>query len=310
VLLPEKLLSRLKTIHPKEYEKILDGFSQKRIGSFRINFLKSSVEEVLQECKKKNIQVFPFKHIPEVFTFERKDEYAIKGTQNFYEGKIYLQSIASMLPVLALSPQKNTKILDVCAAPGSKTTQIAALTENSSEIIALEKNHIRCEKLRYNCNLQGANSVEVKKIDALKYLADAKTPLFDQILLDAPCSAEGRIFLENEKSYGFWSQENILEKAQLQYEIFSLALTKLKKGGELVYSTCTLAPEENEGVVTKILEENSDIILEKISFWDEQYFLPGISEFNREKFLEPEKMMRVLPSKFTEGFFVVKIRKK
>lgn len=97
----------------------------------------------------------------------------------------------------------------------------------------------------HNCRLQGATIIEGRKMDAKKYLA-RDIPSFDRILIDAPCSAEGRISLQNEKSYGFWSIENIRSKSETQYELLSFAFSHLEKGGILVYSTCTLAPEENE----------------------------------------------------------------
>jgi 16S rRNA (cytosine1407-C5)-methyltransferase len=332
--LPHPLLSRLQAMHPENFLDILEGFESDRIGSFRINTLKSNKEEVLKEFTEKNIKITPLSEIflklfpkelldffsqktPEnIFCFHREFEYAIKGTQSFYRGKIYLQSLASMMPVLALSPQKNQKILDVCAAPGSKTTQIASRTNNQAEITALEKNHIRHKKLLYNCELQGAN-VSTHKIDALDFLNKNNTEIFDSILLDAPCSAEGRISLSREKSYGFWSIKNIQEKAQLQYELFSASLKKLKSGGTLVYSTCTLAPEENEGIISKILTENPDIFLEEIfphqgiQKFSGKTILPGIKEFLGEKFSgDIQKTLRILPSKYFEGFFLAKIRKK
>lgn len=188
--------------------------------------------------------------------FDREHEYAIKGSRVFYDGKIYLQSIASLLPVFALEPESGETILDVCAAPGSKTTQIAMIMENIGRIFAIEQNQIRFDKLMHNCALQGATIVEGVKMDARHWLADtganvvvvddAMDILFDRILLDAPCSAEGRIALNNEKTYGFWSLDNIIKKAELQSELLKMSFARLAVGGTLIYSTCTLAPEENE----------------------------------------------------------------
>jgi len=131
---------------------------------------------------------------------------------------------------------------------------------NTGTIEALEKHQIRYDKLNYNIRLQGATNVITQKIDAIAYLQSTPT-LYDKILLDAPCSAEGRITLANEKSYGFWSRENIQKKAELQYTLLDTALDHLRTGGTLVYSTCTLAPEENEGVIACVLENRTDIEL-------------------------------------------------
>ena len=236
----------------------------------------------------------------------------MKGTDAFYSGKIYLQSLSSILPVLALDTQAGENILDVCAAPGSKTTQMAMIMCNEGKITALEQNPIRYDKLMHNASLQGATIVEGKKVDAKVYLDPLWIKKFDKILLDAPCSAEGRIFLGNEKTYGFWSLENIKKKASVQYDLLSRAILRLEVWGTLVYSTCTLAPEENEWVITRILAENPSLILESIDIWlsDISWWKSGITSFGATEYSEEmKKTVRILPSWETEGFFIAKIRK-
>lgn len=268
--LPKLLVSRLQTLLGEDYERITKVFSRERQGSLRINTLKTDGKDVFAEFNEKSITITPCDGIENAYLFARDQEYAIKGTRAFYDGKIYLQSISSMLPVLALAPESGESILDVCAAPGSKTTQLAVWMNNTGSITAIEQNQIRYDKLMHNCSLQGATIVSGIKMDALKYLSmessevyftgtgrggnavhEVQTPHtrhadWDRILIDAPCSAEGRISLANEKTYGFWSLENIQKKAELQYSLLSLAYESLQRGGVLVYSTCTLAPEENE----------------------------------------------------------------
>jgi len=253
-MLPTVFLSRIKSFLWDDYNNVIDAFSTNRKGSFRINFLKSNVADVLEEFAWKWIEVERFDSIAGVYIFDKIHEYAIKGTRAFYDGKIYLQSIASLIPALAMAPEKDMHILDVCAAPGSKTTQIAMMMKNQGHITAIEQNQIRYDKLMYNVGLQGVNIVEWVKMEAKKLLLSLdQNVVFDAILLDAPCSAEGRISLENEKSYGFWSLENIAKKSEIQSELLSLAFAHLKVGGIIVYATCTLAPEENEAVVAKLL---------------------------------------------------------
>ncbi len=317
---PKLLDSRLRTILGEEYEGVISAFSHERRGSFRINTLKSSEEEVQREFGEKWIVVEKFTgFLPSqewrthgIFTFSREHEYAIKGTRAFYDGKIYLQSLSSMLPVLALAPEKWETILDVCAAPGSKTTQIAMTMGNEGKIVALEQNQIRYDKLMYNAKLQWATIVEWQKLDARHYFDRTSDETFDRILLDAPCSAEGRISLTNEKTYGFWSLENIQKKAELQYELLTLAFAALKKWGTLVYSTCTLAPEENEWVISDFLEETPSASLEiiDIGLSDKPWWKSGIEKFGKTEYSEEmKKAVRILPSGETEGFFMVKIVK-
>lgn len=262
-VLPSALMERIQSVTPEHFAAILAGFSVERLGSFRINFLRSDAETVLEEFSRRNIVVSPFFAINGVYTFSRDQEYAIKGTDAFYQGKIYLQSLASLLPVLALDPQKGECILDMCAAPGGKTTQIALMQENQGRIIALEPQKIRYEKLGYNVRLQGAHSVEVIRADARHFLSET-TQSFDRILLDAPCTSEGRIQMDRPKSWNFWKPEHITRNAALQRDLIGAAYQRLKAGGTLVYSTCTLAPEENEMVIADFLTAHPDMRIEPI----------------------------------------------
>lgn len=135
--------------------------------------------------------------------------------------------------------------------------------------------------------------------------------LFDAILLDAPCSAEGRIRANDERSYGFWSLRNIEEKAMLQKSLLNAVIPLLKKGGTLVYSTCTLAPEENEGVISEILNKNLHLSLEKIEGLEGLSAMSGLSSFNGTRY-HPDiaNSIRILPSAEMEGFYIAKLRKK
>ena len=343
-MLPPLLRSRLQKILGEEYQNVLSALSHERHWSLRVNTLKSNATEVITECGEKWIVLTPFEPIPWVYFFDRVHEYAIKGTHCFYDGKIYLQSLASMIPVLALEPRWWEMILDICSAPGSKTTQLAALMHNKWKIVAIEHNQIRYDKLMHNCVLQWATIVEGIKLDAKKYFMgdfevtgeeihkkgkyvkyiepkwgdnadreDRKIPLFDRILLDAPCSAEGRILIENEKSYGFWTLENIGEKSELQYELLSLAVETLKSWGTLVYSTCTLAPEENEWVISRLLDTHKELKLQNINLGlsGAPWWKRWIENFaGKDYHTDISKCIRILPSSETEGFFIAKIGKK
>lgn len=330
-LFPKLLTSRLQTILSTDYDSVIEAFSHERKWSFRINTLKWDGTEVFLEFEKKWIKVEKFEEVSWVYFFDRKDDYTMKGTDAFYSGKIYLQSLSSMLPVLALDPQTSDTILDVCAAPWSKTTQIAMMMKNEGKIVALEQNQIRYDKLMHNAVLQWATIIEWVKMDAKKWLIDDwrliikqqkncinNYPLsiihyqLNRVLLDAPCSAEGRISLSNEKTYGFWSLENIQKKAELQYDLLSHAFSCLKVGGTLVYSTCTLAPEENEWVISRFLEACPDAHLEPIEIWlsYKSWWRSGITSFGKSEYGEEmKKVVRILPSDETEGFFLAKVKK-
>jgi 16S rRNA (cytosine1407-C5)-methyltransferase len=201
-------------------------------------------------------------------------------------------------------------VLDVTAAPGSKTSQIAALLQNTWEVIACEKHQIRYDKLLHNLKLQGCTNAITHKMEAEKLESKYKPWYFDAILLDAPCSAEGRIYEPNEKSYGFWTLDNITRNSTMQWDIIESVLWLLRRGGTFVYSTCTLAPEENEAHIARIMKRFPwEFRLEKV--WiDSLYAREGITGFEWKEYGDEMKnTLRILPSAESEGFFISKIKK-
>lgn len=307
--LPKLLDTRFKTILGTDYASVMQAFASKKIASFRINTLKSNTESVLKTLTDLAIPVEALPQIPGVFILDRAHEYALKGTPLFREGNIYMQSLSSLLPALILDPKSGEKILDVCSAPGSKTTQIAAMTNDEAEIVALEQNQIRYDKLVHNIGLQNAKSITTHKTEARKFLNDSEEE-FDAILLDVPCSAEGRISLEDEKTFGFFSMDNIQKKAELQKDLLATAFLRLKRGGRMVYSTCTLAPEENEGVLQALITAFPQAKIVTIHLPEFEEIRKGLSEFETVVY-DPSivNAVRILPSGRFEGFFMARIVK-
>ncbi len=307
--LPKLLDARLQNILGKDYEGVIQAFATKKISSFRVNALKAQDALVLQSLSKLGIPVEAFPGIPGVYTLDRIFEYTLKGSDLFREGYVYMQSLSSLLPAIILDPQPYEKILDVCSAPGSKTTQIAAMTKDTAQIVALEQNQIRYDKMMHNIKLQNAKSIIAHKVDAWKFLNETEEE-FDAILLDAPCSAEGRILLDDEKTFGFFSIENIQRKAELQKDLIATAFLRLKRGGRLVYSTCTIAPEENEWVLQALLTAFPPAKIEIVRLPDILELRKGMSEFEQVQF-DPSiaNAIRILPSKRFEGFFIARIVK-
>ena len=191
----------------------------------------------------------------------------------------------------------NTDILDMAAAPGGKTTQMAAITQNKAHITACEMNPVRSERLKYNIEKQGANRVNVLIEDARNLDSYFS---FDKILLDAPCSGSGTINLNNEKLEKIFTEELINRSVKTQYELLKKAISILKSGHEMVYSTCSILEEENEKNIEKILK-NQNIEIVPI---DEKLF-EGAS-------LLPSKIkgtIVIAPNELYEGFFIAKLRK-
>lgn len=304
--IPSNLLWVFENISPADQEKIIIGWSHPRgIVSFRVNNLRSSRAEVIEELDKAALPYTVWTHWEDAFYMEKEHEYALRGLEIYKTGKIYVQSLSSMIPVLCLDAQSGQKILDMTAAPGSKTTQIASMLGWKCSITALEKFGIRLEKLVHTIKLQGAEDcVEVIKIDATEivshYSKDEKgnkgAKMFDRILLDVPCSSDGRINLEDEKTHKWYSGEKSQSKSTIQYEMLEQARKMLTDNGRIVYSTCSISRRENEEVIQKFLKIHPEFTL-----------LPSPIAPNYS--LE-ENMNRWYPSPMMEGFFVGILEKK
>ncbi len=300
---PERLLERLKTLWPDEYEEILSYAAKPLPDAIRVNTLKISVKKFLQitELGLEKINWYRY-------AFIVKNQATLGNTLEHALGYVYSQSLASMLPVLAMKPRKNEKILDLCAAPGSKTTQIAQHMQNTGVIIANDIHYKRLKALASNLQRCGVMNTLViqKRGEKLYKLTNEK---FDKVLVDAPCSGEGTV-RKDESAWNNWSYGKVSYFSKLQKKLIVSAFNMLKPNGILVYSTCTLAPEENESVIDYLLSKFDNAKLEKIKIGGVK-LRPGIVEFGKFRFSEEvKKCVRVLFQDLnSEGFFLAKIRK-
>ena len=185
-------------------QKIIEGYLAKRKTTLRINTIKSNIEEIKQKLDAKKIEYEEVKWSKEAIIIKNEDEKAIQEMDIYTNGEIYMQSLSSMLPPIILEPKEGTDILDMAAAPGGKTTQIAALTNNKAHITACEKNKIREERLKYNIDKQGASCVFIMQKDA-RFIDDFFS--FDQILLDAPCSGSGTLDFNDNNIEKYFSKQ-------------------------------------------------------------------------------------------------------
>lgn len=296
--IPEFLIEMLNQQYREEItSKILEGYSKKRMVTFRVNTLKTSIEKVEKVLKNNNIEFEKVSWSDVAYIVKNVREDTLKELEIYKNGEIYLQSLSSMLPPIVLEPKENTDILDMCAAPGGKTTELASLTNNNANITACELNKIRIEKLKYNIEKQGATSVYIMQEDSRR-INDFFS--FDNILLDAPCSGSGTLNVEDvnlEKTF----TKKLIEKSQkAQLELLNKAVKILKQGQEMVYSTCSILNVENEEIVSKILKNNKVEIV------------PIEFEGKEELPLLPTKIdgtLCVMPTELYEGFFIAKIRK-
>ena len=220
--LPDFLLTKLnKDYSQEEVIRILEGYKTKRILSFRVNTIKTTAEEIEQELIKNEIKYERVKWSKDAFIVLNKKENEIQEMDIYKNGKIYLQSLSSMLPPIVLNPMPKNDILDMAAAPGGKTTQIAALSNNEANITACEINKIRVERLKYNLDKQGASSVFVMLEDARNI---DNFFSFDQILLDSPCSGSGTININENNLNEYFTTELVERSKKLQIALIKKAI--------------------------------------------------------------------------------------
>lgn len=301
---PERLYSRYSEIIP-DFREFMDIMQRPLAQSFRVNTLKVKKEKALLLLKDQNIEPLPF----------YEDGFCVKGTSKLGNhmthnlGLIYVQEVASMMPAIVLDPQPGEVVLDLCAAPGSKTTQIAQLMENTGLLVTNEINRKRIKGLIHNIKRCGVlNEVVIglrgQRID--RVFSD----YFDRILIDAPCSAEGTIRKSKAVLY-HWGLKNVQRMARIQKGLLVSGFRALRPGGTLVYSTCTIAPEENEGVVSYVLERFPDAELLSISI-PRFTVRPGITQWQGERFDTRVKLcVRILPhDNDTAPFFIAKMTRR
>lgn len=277
--------------------KIIEGYAKRRPVTLRVNTLKTTIETVKKELSNAGIVYEEVVWSKEALIIPKEREDILRQMTMYKQGEIYLQSLSSMLPPILLNPQEGTSILDMAAAPGGKTTQMAAITRNNASITACEMNSIRAEKLKYNIEKQGATSVYVMLTDARRldeYFS------FDTILLDAPCSGSGTIVLKSDNSKNKLTVQLLQKSIKSQQQLLKKALSILKPGGEMVYSTCSILKEENEEIIKSALQYGK---VEMIPIDIKQ--LEGVPMLP----VTLEGTVSICPTELYEGFYVAKLKK-
>lgn len=313
--LPQKFVQRtIEIVGEPEWREIHKTFVDKPT-TFRVNTLKSTRDEVKAFLQEHGFKVRLVPWYGDAFILENKTKRELTETAIYEEGKIYIQSLASMVPPLVLDPQPGEKVLDLTAAPGSKTSQMAAMMNQTGELVANELNKIRFFRLKHNMEHLGVEDEKDDwdfrlRMEDGSVLVEEYLEYFDKVLLDAPCSGEARFIEGYPKSYGFWNEKKIKRLAFRQQKLLFASWAALKPGGVLVYSTCTMAPEENEQRVSKLLDRLGDrATLLSVSL-EHLPVLPPVMEWKEKPFhKDVKKTLRIKPTKDVEGFYVAKIQK-
>ena len=301
--LPQSFLDSMKEILGEDYEAFLAGFDGQRQYGLRVNTLKMNLEEF------ERIAPFHLKKVPWIsngYFYEAED---VPAKHPFYSaGLYYLQEPSAMTPASRLKVQPGERVLDLCAAPGGKATELGAALQGEGLLVANDINTARARALLRNLELFGISNSFVTN-EPPHVLAERFPEFFHKIMVDAPCSGEG-MFRKNPAVVDSWQEKGPEYFSKLQREIIVQAADMLLPGGMMFYSTCTFSPLENEKTITHLLKERLD--MEVIPMEDYEGFAEGLTSYRGEVFDESCKLCRrIWPHKMSgEGHFMALLHKK
>jgi len=299
--LPESFLLRMRGLLGERFDEFLACYDRPNERGLRINTLKLPLDGSGALSALLGLPLEPVPFAREGFRVTDPD--AHPGLSPWHHaGAYYMQEPAAMSAVTALDPQPGERVLDMCAAPGGKTTQTAARMGNTGLLWANEYVRSRTQPLLSNIERLGLRNTVVSSLHPDR-IADALEGCFDRVLVDAPCSGEG-MFRRDPVAISEWSPEHVRTCAARQAGILDSAARCVAEGGVLVYSTCTFAPEENEQTVVSFLERHEDFYIEPIA---EQFGSSGLSVDDR---YDTTLARRIYPMDGGEGHFVVRMRRR
>ncbi|OME99753.1 rRNA cytosine-C5-methyltransferase [Paenibacillus amylolyticus] len=278
VKLPLIFAERMKSLLGDEFEQFMKSYEQSPHAGLRVNTLKISMEQFDE------IAPFDLRPIPWCETGFYVPHGVKPGLHPYYHaGLYYIQEPSAMAPVELLQVEPGDRVLDLCAAPGGKTTQIAAKLQGKGVLVTNDIHAERTKALAKNVELYGVRNAVVLN-ESPERIANAFPHYFDKVLIDAPCSGEG-MFRKDEDMVKSWEHHSVEKCVLMQRDILETAARLLAPGGTIVYSTCTFAPEENEAMIAEFLNVNHDFVVRDIP--EETGFAPGRPEWVRQ--MMPEK---------------------
>jgi NOL1/NOP2/sun family putative RNA methylase len=300
---PVSFTEKMKAILGDEFEDFLKGYDRTRHYGLRVNRTKLTAEQF------EKMSMYDLKPVPWIDNaFEYEDSVSPAKHPYYFAGMYYLQEPSAMTPANLLPIEPGDRVLDLCAAPGGKATELGAKLNHTGLLVANDISNSRAKALLKNIELFGIPNVLVTSEPSEK-LAEKFPAFFDKILIDAPCSGEG-MFRKNPGMMKDWETYGPKHYSDLQRSIVPNALRMLKPGGMLLYSTCTFSPEENEGSVKFMMDLDPDLEIVDIASRYEG-FAPGRPELIEDGFEDLKKCVRIWPHKMNgEGHFIALLRKK
>ena len=309
--LPEAFVERLRQIVPREQiEAILKTFDSPKQVTFRVNTLKSSPDQLEIELEAANIPYERIGWMEGIYRILPQDKLRLTQTDAFYQGRLYIQNLASMIAPMILAPLPEETVLDLAAAPGGKTLMLAGMMNNTGWLSAVEPTRERFFRLRANLEMQGVTNAHTYMTDGRS--VGKKCPqMFDRIMLDAPCSSEARFKTHEPKSMSFWSIHKAKETSKLQRRLLLSAYDALKPGGKLLYCTCSFSPEENESPLQHLLERHGEHLTTLPITLPFDNIQKPLERWGKEVFDERiQNAVRILPTDTIDGFFLCLLEKK
>ncbi len=293
---PEFVDKVREVLDPDEIEDLLEALNRPAPKYVRVNTLRADVEEVAERLEDEGVETEPTL-LPDVLRITR-EEIPVVRTSVWKEGLVFTQDLASAAVAHVLDPEPGSFVIDLCAAPGGKTTHIACLMKGEGRILAVDASDWRLEAMKEKLEWQRIpdDLVELKHADARELPDELGEDVADAVLVDPPCSGMGSVQKRPEMRWNL-SRKSIRKYAKLQYEILKAAVQLVKPDGTIVYSTCTMSVEENEGVIRRILRAFDDVSLEEVH-------LP----FGRSGKL-PETRRFYPHVDDCQGFFIAKLKK-
>jgi len=280
-----------------------------RSTALRVNRLCAESPSVTEELAGAGLQAEPVPWCPDALLLPPGSQRAVQTTDAHAAGKVYVQGLSSQVAPLALAPESGMRVLDLCAAPGSKTSQLAALLGGGDGLHANERSRTRIHRLRSVLNQLGVTGVTLSSRPGQSF-GRTHPAAFDAVLVDAPCSMEGRLRIGDPHAADPTPRGRIRRLAGEQRALLSAAVTACAPGGVIVYATCTLAVEENERVLDKLLRRRSDDVQLEALPVDVPDALPGRT-VHGERPMHPDLIhaRRLLPDATREGFFIARLRR-
>lgn len=307
---PPDFVERLaEIVKPHSVNSVLEQLATDRRPCFRVNRLKASPEQVRCALQQLGIDADPWPHKPDALFVSSAQRHAVLESTMYREGLLYSQSLSSQLAASCLPVHAGMHVLDMCAAPGGKTLQLAAMMHGEGTIVANEAVRKRFFKLRGVLAQQGADMVQTTLQDG-RWLWRRYAETFDAVLVDAPCSTEARMRPGKPSTQSHWSMRKIRETSRKQKGLLRSAIRCLKTGGYLVYATCSFAPEENELIVQDAIRHFGDAIMTEPIRIEGLPIMSGLSYWRGKPLAEQVRSaVRILPGPYSEAMFICLLRK-